>query len=180
MSETWIEDVIRFWFEELDSRDRFTRSDRIDALVRERFEPLCERARSLPLEAWLTARDSLAAVIVLDQFPRNMYRGTPRAFATDQLALSISQAAIDRSLDRQLTPQQRTFLYMPWQHAEDAAAQARSIELFAQLGDAGSLDYARQHKEIIDRFGRFPHRNGVLGRASSAAEIDFLKSHRGF
>lgn len=180
MSEIWIDDVIHFWFEELEPKNWFAKNDRVDALIVERFQALYERLRTMPAESHPTPPAALAAVIVLDQFPRNMYRNSPRAFATDAIALAISKSAIDRGFDLQLTPPQRTFLYMPWQHAEDRAAQARSIELFSQVGDDGALDYARQHKEIIDSFGRFPHRNGVLGRASSAAEVEFLKSHRGF
>ena len=109
-----------------------------------------------------------------------MFRGSPRAFATDPLALSIAQHAIATGFDEQLTPQQRLFLYMPFQHSEDRAVQARSIELFTQLGLADNLDYAHRHKEIIDRFGRFPHRNEVLGRQSTTEELQFVATHRGF
>jgi len=117
---------------------------------------------------------------VLDQFSRNMFRGTPRSFATDPLALSIAQHAIAAGLDRQLDNQQRWFLYMPFQHCEDRAVQARSIELFTQLGDRENLGYAQRHKEVIDRFGRFPHRNEVLGRVSTPEELEFIATHRGF
>lgn len=177
---SWIDEVIGFWFEELEPGSWFRRDDSVDARVRERFEPLYERLRRLPISAYQTARESLAAVIVLDQFPRNMYRNTPQAFATDDLALAISKAAIERGFDLELTSQQRVLLYMPWQHAEDAGVQARSIELFGQLDNAETLDYARQHKEVVDRFGRFPHRNGILQRNSSAEEVEFLKTHKGF
>jgi uncharacterized protein (DUF924 family) len=119
-------------------------------------------------------------VIVLDQFPRNIYRGLPQAFATDQQALAISQRTIDLALDRELDPQQRIFLYMPFQHSEDRAAQGRSVELFAALGNPEVLAYAREHHAIIEQFGRFPHRNVILGRTSSAQELEFLKKHPGF
>jgi len=119
-------------------------------------------------------------VIALDQFPRNMFRNSPRAFATDTLALSISLQAIAAGWDQQLTQQQRLFLYMPFQHSEDRAVQARSIELFTQLGLADNLDYAHRHKNIIDRFGRFPHRNAVLGRQSTTEELQFIATQRGF
>jgi uncharacterized protein (DUF924 family) len=178
--QAWIDEVIRFWFEELEPRNWFAKDDRVDALIRERYEVHYERLRTLPVDAHTTPRACLAAVIVLDQFPRNMYRNSSRAFATDALALAISERAIERGFDRELTPQQRMFLSMPWQHAEDPAAQARSIELFTQIGEPNALDYARQHKEIIDRFGRFPHRNAVLGRASTAPEAEFVQTHRGF
>ena len=123
---------------------------------------------------------AIAAVIALDQFPRNMFRGSPRAFATDALALSIAQHAIAAGWDEELTQQQRLFLYMPFQHAEDRAVQARSIELFTRLGLGENLDYANRHKEIVDRFGRFPHRNEVLGRVSTPEEVEFIATHRGF
>ena len=122
----------------------------------------------------------LAAVIVLDQFPRNLFRGSPRAFATDALALRISHLAIEAQIDSQLTQQQRVFLYMPFQHCEDRALQRRSIELFSSLDDANTLSYAHKHKEVIDRFGRYPHRNAVLGRESTPQELEFLKTHPGF
>jgi uncharacterized protein (DUF924 family) len=119
-------------------------------------------------------------VLVLDQMPRNMVRGSPRAFAQDARALAIAQQAIAGGLDAQLERQQRFFLYMPFQHSEDSAVQARSMELFAALGDAQGLDYARQHQEIIERFGRFPHRNAVLSRESTSEERRFMETHPGF
>jgi uncharacterized protein (DUF924 family) len=180
MAEPWIDDVIHFWFEELEPANWFTRNGQIDARIRERYEPLYERLRTAATDSYSTPEASLAAVIALDQFPRNIYRNSPRAYEADGQALLISQYAIDRKFDRELAPKQRTFLYMPWQHSESASAQARSIELFAQLGDKGTLGYAQRHKEVIDRFGRFPHRNAVLGRTSSAEELEFLRTHKGF
>ena len=180
MTDRWIDDVIHFWFEELKPADWFSTDQRVDARIRERYEDLYERLRTVPSDAYATAQACLAAVIVLDQFPRNIYRNSPRAYHTDDQALSISQYAISRKFDQQLTPQQKTFLYMPWQHSESSTAQARSIELFATLDDRGALGYARRHKEVIDRFGRFPHRNVVLGRTSTADELEFLQSHKGF
>jgi uncharacterized protein (DUF924 family) len=178
--ETWIDDVLQFWLQELEPSQWFTRDERVDARVKERFAHLYERVRGMKPEEHASPRAALAAVITLDQFPRNMFRDTPRAFESDALALATSAAAIDRGFDQALGREERTFLYMPWQHSEDAAVQARSVQLFDALGDAGGLDYARQHKEIIDRFGRFPHRNRVLQRASTPAEIEFMKSHPGF
>jgi uncharacterized protein (DUF924 family) len=179
-SEEWVEEVLRFWFGELEPRQWFTRDDALDALIRTRFLPLYERIREFSAEAPRSARTALATVIVLDQFPRNMFRGTPQAFATDALALRVSERSIAAGLDRELDGVQRTFLYMPFQHAEDPEVQARSVSLFASTGQAMSLDYARQHKEIIDRFGRFPHRNAILGRASTPEELEFMKTHAGF
>jgi uncharacterized protein (DUF924 family) len=178
---SWIDQVIRFWFEELQPQDWFVRNTATDETCRVRFldlyESISEQASRTPVA---TGRHALATVIVLDQFPRNMFRGTPRAFATDAQALQIAEQAIALKLDRELTSSQRTFLYMPFQHAEDRDVQARSVELFASLGDAQSLAYAHKHKEVIDRFGRFPHRNQALGRESTAEEIEFMKTHPGF
>ncbi len=126
-----------------------------------------EQWRSTPLAA-------LALVVVLDQFSRNMFRGTPRAFAGDPAALAAATVALERGFDRLLSPAERIFMYLPFEHAEDLAAQHRSLALFEAL-DPNDLEYARRHHEIIARFGRFPHRNAVLGRESTPEEIEFLK-----
>ena len=180
MQSDWAEQVTRYWFEELPPQARFRNDTRVDDAIRERFAALHDEIARIRPEQLTTPRDCLAAVIVLDQFPRNMFRDSPRSFATDALALSISQHAIAAGLDRQLDRQQRWFLYMPFQHSEDRGVQARSIELFTQLGDRENLGYARRHQEIIDRFGRFPHRNEVLGRVSTPEEAQFIATHRGF
>jgi uncharacterized protein (DUF924 family) len=180
ISESWIEGVIRFWFEELLPQDWFVRNDATDRQIRERFLPLYEELSEHAVLSPVTARQALSTVIVLDQFPRNLFRGSSRAFATDGLALSIAQQAITAGLDRELTAQQRVFLYMPFQHAEDREIQARSVELFASTGMEQPLDYARRHKEVIDRFGRFPHRNAALGRDSTPEEREFMNHHPGF
>lgn len=179
-SPGWIDEVLRFWFEELQPEAWFTKNAQVDETIRTRFLALYRQLeQAVPQNAMVNARGALAAVIVLDQFPRNLFRNSPAAFATDARALSISDAAIRASLDRQLSPQQRHFLYMPFQHSEDRAVQARSVELFAGVGD-DALDHARRHKAVIDRFDRFPHRNAVLGRVSSAQETEFLKTNPGF
>lgn len=180
-SDSWIDTVLHFWFEELQPRAWFTRDQKLDEVIRGRFYELYEQLKqAAPDSVTSDARGCLAAVIVLDQFPRNMFRGSPEAFATDAMALSIAEHAIGATLDLTLTAQQRQFLYMPFQHSEDRAVQARSIELFASLGPDQGITYAQQHKAIIDRFGRFPHRNATLGRLSSAEEIEFLKTNPGF
>src|SRR5437868_937605 len=178
MSEqAWIEQVLHFWFEELRPQDWFTRDPQVDETIRNRFLSLYERlAKHIPQEATATARGALATVIVLDQFPRNLFRDSPRAFATDALALSIADRAIQSSLDQQLPAQQRQFLCMPFQHCEDRATQAKSVELFAAIS-AETHDYAQRHRAVIDRFGRFPHRNAVLGRPSTPEEVEFMKTH---
>jgi uncharacterized protein (DUF924 family) len=180
MQNDWVEQVTRYWFDELRPESWFRKDTRVDDAIRERFAALHDEVAQLRPEQLATPRECLAAVLVLDQFSRNMFRGSPRSFATDALALSIAQHAIAAGLDRQLDRQQRWFLYMPFQHCEDRAVQAHSIELFTQLGDRENLGYAQRHKEVIDRFGRFPHRNEVLGRASTPEELQFIATHSGF
>jgi len=180
MRSGWVEQVIHYWFEELRPAAWFRKDTRVDDAIRERFGELHDELAQARPEQLATPLECLAAVIVLDQFSRNMFRGSPRSFATDALALSIAEHAIVAGLDQQLDRQQRWFLYMPFQHSEDRAVQARSIQLFTQLGDQENLGYARGHQEIIDRFGRFPHRNAVLGRVSTPEELEFVATHRGF
>jgi uncharacterized protein (DUF924 family) len=175
-----IDEVLLFWFEELSPEAWFRRDTQVDDQIRARFMPLYEQLRRMQPQDLASPLASLAAVIVLDQFPRNMFRGLPQAFATDALALAIAQHAIAAGFDRQLGEPQRTFLYMPFQHSEDPAVQARSVELFATLADKDGLEYANKHRVIIDRFGRFPHRNAILGRASTEEELQFLSTHPGF
>lgn len=176
----WSEQVLHFWFDELDPRSWFRKDERVDDQIRARFGALHERVVAMRPDEFATPSHCLAAVIVLDQFSRNMYRGTPRAFAADELALTIARRAVEASYDAGLTKHQRLFLYMPFEHSESAAMQEHCIQLIASLDDAGLLDYARQHKAVIDRFGRFPHRNAALGRTSTPAEIEYVRTHRGF
>ena len=171
-----IDRVLSFWFGELRPEQWFAVHATLDEGIRTRFGPLHQRlAASVPLGWEETAEGCLAAVIVLDQFPRNMFRGEARAFATDTAALALAERAIGQGFEQALDPVRRTFLYMPFQHSERAADQARSVELFAALGDPRVLDFAKRHKQIVDRFGRFPHRNAVLGRPSTAEERAFLE-----
>jgi len=136
---------------------------------------LWERAARGELEQWRsTPLAALALVVVLDQFPRNLFRGTARAFSSDSMALAAARGAVARGFDRLLSPAERTFVYMPYEHAEDLAAQRRSLALFHAL-DPNDMEYAKRHYEIIARFGRFPHRNVILGRESTPDEIEFLK-----
>lgn len=177
----WIAEVLRFWFEETRPQAWFMRDENLDAEIRKRFGALhASLTEKVPATVTSTPLGALATVIVLDQFSRNLYRNSPRAFSADATALAIAQDAIAAAFDRELSVNQRTFLYMPFQHSEDRAVQARSVELFTQLGDANGLDYARQHRDIIERFGRFPHRNRALSRDSTPDEIEFLKTHPGF
>ena len=171
----WVGDVIGFWFTELSESQWFAKHDAIDTQIRERFLPLHEQLLAQEGLVVATPRLALAAVIVLDQFSRNMFRGQPRAFAADSIARRISSSAIEQGYDIAMNRQQRMFLYLPFEHSEDAADQQLSLSLIGHLGDKEWTRYAMEHKAIIDRFGRFPHRNIVLNRPSSAEEIEFLK-----
>ena len=172
----WVGEVIRFWFEELTEVDWFKKNDNVDAQIRDRF---------LPLYEWLVAQDSsqgeisarltLASVIVLDQFSRNLFRGNPRAFAADPIARRLSRVAVERGLDTGMTKHERLFLYLPFGHSEDVVDQELSVNLIGAQGDKELTRYAIAHKAIIDRFGRFPHRNAILDRQSTEEEIAFLK-----
>ena len=175
----WSEEVLRFWFDELGESRWFARDEGLDAAIRNRFLAVYERVRAMGPGDFATPRQALAAVIVLDQFPRNMFRGTSRAFAADALARDIARGAIDAAFDGALTPAQRLFLYLPFEHSESLDDQAKCVELMRSLEafeeTRGALHWAILHRDIIARFGRFPHRNAVLGRPSTAEELDFLK-----
>lgn len=170
-----VDAVLGFWFDELTPAEWFVANSEVDRKIAQRFgDVYALLATALP-EGWpATGSAQLAAVIALDQFPRNMFRGTAQAFATDASALRIAGAAIDAGFDRQLPAVRRQFLYLPFQHSEQASDQERSVALYAALGNAQALDFAWRHKAIIDRFGRFPHRNRALGRPSTAEEDAFL------
>lgn len=156
----------------------------IDAQMRERFQPLLDAVGAGAHRDWLSEpRGALALIIVTDQFPRNIHRDTPQAFAFDDLAREFARAAIDAGFDRALRPIERVFCYLPFEHSEALADQDRSVQLFEVLHGsaadkelfAGYLDFARRHRAVIERFGRFPHRNRILGRTSTAEEIAFLQ-----
>ena len=175
-SEDWIGDVLGFWFGELGREAWFAKSDKIDETIRERFLILYEVLTTWPVEDALASPErALATVLVLDQFPRNLFRDSPEAFANDGLAREIASAAIARGLDEGFNTDQKLFLYLPFEHSEDAADQQRAVELISALGDEEYTRYAIAHKEVIDRFGRFPHRNDALGRTSTPEEEAFLK-----
>lgn len=175
MPTDWATEILQFWFAEAASRAWFSKDDAFDRLLRERFLERHEHIAALPIADCLRdARQAVAAVIALDQFPRNMFRGTARAFATDTKARAVAERALADGLDARLSKDERTFLYLPFEHAEDAQAQARCVALMAGLQDPELDRWALAHKQIIDRFGRFPHRNSALGRASTPEEIAFL------
>ena len=167
----WASEILSFWFA-LDPEQHWKQDDALDAEIENRFLDLWEEQSGRVAEDFLgSAREALAAVILFDQFPRNMFRGDARSFATDHLALKIAKAAIDKGHDERLPGEQRGFLYMPFQHSEDLDDQQRSVLLFTALGDAEMLHYARLHHDVIARFGRFPHRNATLGREPRPDEI---------
>lgn len=168
-------DVLNFWFYELSASDWFVKNAVVDATIRDRFKLLHEAAAYGELYTWRTSAEGrLAEIIVLDQFSRNLYRDDARAFSCDSAALVLAQEAVAANLDQQLTVQQRAFLYMPYMHSESLRIHHQAVQLFSQKGLAGSLDYEIKHKAIIERFGRYPHRNKVLGRKSTRAEREFL------
>jgi uncharacterized protein (DUF924 family) len=168
--------ILDFWFRQTDPAQWWQKSAAFDALIRDRFGALHEAATRCELFAWrVSPRGRLAEVIVLDQFSRNIHRDTPRAFAADPLALSLAQTAIAAGIDDVLPVEQRAFLYMPFMHSESPAMHRFALMLFATPGMASNLESEFEHKATIDRFGRYPHRNAILGRASTADEIAFLQ-----
>lgn len=168
----WRADVLKFWFA-LDKEQWWRGTPELDDEIRRRFLELWEEKRQLPVKSFLDhPLSALAAVILFDQFPRNMFRGHADQFSTDPLALGIARAAVDRGYDDKLEPQERGFLYMPFQHSEDLDDQKRSLLLFTRLGNDEQLNYAKLHHDIIQRFGRFPHRNAILGRSPRTEEVE--------
>ena len=167
----WIGDVVRFWLGQPD--ERWWKADpAFDEEVRQRFERLWNEKRELPVDCFLgDPLTALAAVVLFDQFPRNMFRGHAEQFATDHIALQVAEEAVVSGLDDQLEPRERGVLYMPFQHSERLADQNRSVQLFTKLGDDLQLGFARKHHDVIAQFGRFPHRNAVLGRAPRPEEV---------
>jgi len=191
------DDVLAFWFGDAPRSTEdvkrcmqrwFGGRPECDRVIRERFESLIAAAAANDLPGWpATARGRLAAVVLLDQFPRNIYRGTAAAFAYDAAARELTKDGIDAALDHELAPLERMFFYLPLEHSESLADQDLAVALFAALAEVaappylraalqGSLEYARQHRDIIARFGRFPHRNAVLGRHNTDAEAAFLET----
>ena len=172
-------DVLTFWFgsDLADPPFRevlFKQDTDFDAAIKTRFSMAYDRAARGDFDAAHTPQDALAAVLILDQFPRNLFRGSAQAFATDDKALALAERAIDQGFDADLPKLMRVFLYMPYEHSEDRAIQTRSLELFTQLNDDELFGYAKDHYDVIARFGRFPHRNALLGRTSTPDEEAFL------
>jgi uncharacterized protein (DUF924 family) len=178
-------DILQFWFDPAHAAHWFAADAGFDAQIRARFSGATKEAGQGHLDGWAESPDSwLALLILLDQFPRNLYRGDARAWAADVKAQRLALSGLDERFDQSLPPLKRVFAYLPLEHAEDIGLQQRSVALFEALHVAAApaeraryadfLDYARRHREVIARFGRFPHRNAVLGRASTPEEISYL------
>lgn len=168
--------VLRFWFEEIEPAAWWRKDAGFDALVGERFGELLAGAARCELWGWRTTPEGrLAEILVLDQFSRNIHRDTPLAFAQDPLALALAQEAVAGGHDLSLPPARRAFVYMPFMHSESKAVHEEALRLFSHPDLAFNLEFERRHQAIIERFGRYPHRNAILGRASTAEEIEFLQ-----
>jgi uncharacterized protein (DUF924 family) len=171
LSEDWRADVLKFWFG-LTYDDWWSGKPELDHRIREQFLQLWEAKRQMPAESFLgDPLTAIAAVILFDQFPRNIFRGHAEQFSTDHLALAIAKTAVDAKLDKKLEHGERKFLYMPFEHSENLDDQNRGMLLFAEFGDDEQIKYAKLHRDVIARFGRFPHRNAMLGRAPRPDEI---------
>lgn len=170
------DDIITFWFDELEPAQWWTVDAALDRMVAERFGTLHAQAVQGELAHWrATARGRLAEILLLDQFSRNIWRNTPRAFASDTVALVLAQEAIGCGADRELVINQRRFIYMPLMHSESLEIHRQAIPLFEQEGLEDNLRFELRHRDIIQQFGRYPHRNVILGRPSTAEELEFLK-----
>jgi uncharacterized protein (DUF924 family) len=171
------DDILAFWFEAITPKHWWGRSGDVDRQIKSRFGTLHDAAERCELYGWReSAKGRLAEIIVLDQFSRNLYRDHPKAYANDSLALALAQTAVAANADHELDIAQRVFLYMPYMHSESPIIHAVAVSLFRQPGIEGHLESEFRHKDIIDRFGRYPHRNAILGRTSTPEEIDFLKT----
>ena len=171
--EEWAERLLRFWFVEHGFADWFRGGDAFDAAVSARFAAWRDALRELPTESFLTdPQTALAAIILFDQVPRNAFRGSAEAFATDHLALAIAKMAVAGAFDTSLSKDERLFLYLPCEHSENRDDQRESVRLISLLGDPDLLKYAQDHQAMIERFGRFPHRNKTLGRTDRPGEAE--------
>ena len=169
------QDILRFWFDDTPPARWWKADAAFDALIAQRFGDLHARAAQAELSRWRSSAEGrLAEVLVLDQFSRNVHRSTPRAFAQDGMALVLAQEAVAGGADTEMAATQRSFLYLPFMHSESRAVHEQALALYTALGDENNLHFEQRHKAIIDRFGRYPHRNAVLGRTSTPEEVEFL------
>ena len=176
MNQSNYMDVLQFWFEEIEPAQWWQVDEALDQLIKERFSDLHTQAVNCELFRWRQLHQGrLAEIIVLDQFSRNIYRNTPQAFAADPLALALAQEAIMLGSDAQVDDQQRGFFYLPFMHSESLAIHEVAEQLYRANNNPDNLNFELRHKQIIEQFGRYPHRNEILGRTSTQAEIEFLQ-----
>lgn len=169
------QDVLDFWFNDIEPESWFKKDIDFDNKIITRFGKLHKQAVQSELSAWRhSPKSALAEIIILDQFSRNIFRDQPESFAADPMALALAQVAIQNGFDQELSLSERSFLYMPFMHSESAVIHEEAVNLFRDLGIVNNLDFELKHKKIVDRFGRYPHRNAILGRKSSAEELAFL------
>ena len=174
-------EILDFWFAEEMRTKWFASTPQLDATIRNQYERVWEAAMRGELEDWLGSPPGcLALTIILDQFPLNMFRGTPKSFASESKSRDVARHAIELGYDKQIDTAHLAFLYMPFMHSENLADQDLSVQLFEAAGLEKNLRFAQHHREIVRRFGRFPHRNAILGRVSTAEELDYLNSKEGF
>ncbi|MEL6830755.1 MAG: DUF924 family protein [Pseudomonadota bacterium] len=178
----WPDKVLGFWFGELEAKDWFSKSEALDADIRSRFGSLHnEHSTKAPHQFLASPNEALAAIILFDQLSRNQFRGTPRSFASDQLSLGIARQMVAKGWDLHITHKRRIFVYLPFEHSENLADQDICIKLVEALEDEQFIRYAHAHRDVIVRFGRFPHRNAILGRISTPEEDAYLcESGTGF
>lgn len=170
------EDILNFWFNELTPAQWWAKDETLDAEIKHRFSAIHNKAARCELFEWrIAAKGRLAEIIILDQFSRNIFRDTPQAFAQDPLALALAQEALSVDADKALSPAERSFLYLPFMHSESPEIHQIAVALYSVPGLEDNLDFELQHQAIITRFGRYPHRNKILGRESTPEEIEFLK-----
>jgi uncharacterized protein (DUF924 family) len=170
-------DIIHFWFKETEPKNWYAKNLDFDKLIKKRFHDIYQKAMSGELFNWrYDPFSSLAEIIILDQFPRNMFRNKKQSFASDALALCLAQNALDKEFDKKLDPQQKSFMYMPFMHSESKEIHKVAELIFSDPDVKGNLEFELKHKAIIDRFGRYPHRNKILDRKSTKEEIEFLAS----
>lgn len=169
------QEILDFWFKELEPAQWWKKDDGFDQLIVDLFSDIHTRAARSELYEWReTGKGRLAEIIILDQFSRNMFRDTPASFACDPLALALSQEAVRCRADQELSPTEKVFLYMPFMHSESLAIHNVAVSLYENLGIQSNLDFELKHKVIIERFGRYPHRNSILNRESTEEELEFL------
>ncbi|QSH39298.1 DUF924 domain-containing protein [Candidatus Kaiserbacteria bacterium] len=181
MNDKIIDDVLTFWFEDVGEEQWFKKDSKLDATIQERFQDVYEDVLNRETESWKeTPEGRLAEIIVLDQFSRNIFRNDARSFSGDALALRLAQDAIAAGDDKKIPKEQRVFFYMPYMHSESPEVHVEALRIFIEYGDESYLGYEVSHKDIIDQFGRYPHRNEVLGRESTLEELEFLKTNSGF